>query len=393
MIGTGIWGQVSANCDYQPGQPNTAWTFGNCSLGVNPATSVVASDLTSPKENWNFPTVIGDPAFAWGDVTGAATPARPGATGSLDRAASVSLHGNFTGVGPVDLSRATVVLRHVLFDPHAGRELVRSKVVGLGGSQGAITSSPLGPVTLRPKGHGSFQIPERAGRHQQQAAGNAPTVPRIKFTLKPRPRHSLAFSLKLAGVVIPAPPAACAAATTGLTSTRVQFPLTLKLSLRQPGRKTRALSASPLFSCQRDRTGAIRSLTVVRPRQPKFGRGLSVQTGRPRRLTVGQVRTFTATVRNRTRHTAYDVSIWAFLPHGLRVVHQDHGASGSSSVVSRRLPRLRRGKARVIRFAFVPTAPGRRYALITADAILRKQAASASVLRVTAAPRAVRGLG
>jgi uncharacterized repeat protein (TIGR01451 family) len=386
-IGTSIWGLVPANCDYQPWHPETVWTFGNCPLGVNPATSVQA-DQTSVKNAWNFPTLSGDPAYSI-HVGGAARTAGPAATGSLGRAASVSLRGGFTGVRPVDLSRATVVLKRVLFDPHGGRELVRSRVVGLGGSQGGISSSPLGPVTLRPTGGGSFQIPESASRDQAHAAANAPTVPSIKLKLTPRPGHSLAFGLQLADVAIPVPPAACAAATIGLTSSPERFPLTLKLSLREPGRRAQALSVSPLFSCQRDRTGAIRALTVVEPRHPKLGPGLSIRISRPARLTVGQRATLTATVRNRTGITAYDVSIRAFLPRGLRVLGRSPGAIATNGMIVRRLAKLRSGKAQTIRLALVPTTSGRQCTTVAANAILRKQALRRACTDVIA-PRTLR---
>ena len=389
-VATPIWGLVSSNCAYQPGDPDTVWTFG-CNLGVNPATSVY-QDLTSVKENWDFPTRTGDPTdLSSGD--GAARAVGSGRTSSLGRGVSVSLRGTFTGVGRVDLSRATVVLDRVLFDSHGSRELVRTKVVGLGGSQGGISSSPLGPVTLQPTRRGSFHIAQSASLRQPLAAANAPSAPSIKLKLTPRPRHSLAFGLRLTGVVVPVPPSACAAATIGLTSSPETFPLTLTLSLREPGRKARALSVSPQFRCQRDRTGAIRALTVVRPRHPKLGRGLSVRISHPRRLTVGRRATLTATVRNRTRNTAYDVSIRAFLPRGLRVLGHSPGATVRNGLIVRRLTKLRSGKAQTIRLALVPRTSGRQCATVTANAILRTQASRRACTAVIAARRPSGGLG
>jgi uncharacterized repeat protein (TIGR01451 family) len=388
-VASKIWGLVSASCNYQPGNPNTEWTFGRCNLGVDPATSV-QSNLTSIKESWNFPTVIGDPtdfAHGFGGAAGS------GRTSSVGRAATVSLGGTFTGVGPVDLSRATVVLHSVLFDPNGRRELVRSKVVGLGGSQGGISSSPLGPVTLHPTGRGSFQMAESASARRPLATADAPTAPSIKLELAPRRGHSLAFGLQVAGVVIPVPPAACGAAAIGLTASPEPFPLTLKLSLREPGRKVRVLSVSPLFSCQRDQTGAIRALTVVQPRHQKLGRGLSVQISRPGRLTVGQRATLTVTVRNRTRTTAYDVSIRAFVPRGLRVLRHSRGAIVRNGLIVLRVTKLRSGKAQTIRLALAPTTPARQCATVIAAAILRKEATRGACIDVIAAPRPATGLG
>ena len=390
-IANEIWGPVGSNCDYQPGNPNSAWTFG-CNLGVNPALSV-APTLLSPKEVWNFPTQIGNFAYPPGTVSGSANAVGSGRTSSLGRGASVSLRGTFTGVGGVDLSRATVVLDRVLFDPHGRRELVRSKVVGLGGSQGGISSSPLGPVTLHPTGHGGFQMAESASVRRPATTADAPTAPSIKLELAQRRGHSLAFGLQVAGVVIPVPPAACAAAPIGLASTPEPFPLTLNLSLREPGSKVRVLSVSPLFSCRRDQTGALRALTVVQPRQTKLGRGLSVRISRPGRLTVGQRATLTVTVRNRTRTTAYDVSIRAFVPRGLRVLGHSRGAIVRIGLIILRLTKLRSGKAQTIRLALAPTTPARECATVTAAAILRKEATRGACIDVIAPPRPASGLG
>ena len=48
-----IWGPVSPTCNYQPGNPNTAWTYG-CNLGVPAATSIGNSP-------WPFATYAGNP--------------------------------------------------------------------------------------------------------------------------------------------------------------------------------------------------------------------------------------------------------------------------------------------------------------------------------------------
>ena len=54
--------------------------------------------LTSVKENWDFPTRIGDPTDLSGDTIGSAAAVGTGSTSSLGRAATVSLSGTFTGV-------------------------------------------------------------------------------------------------------------------------------------------------------------------------------------------------------------------------------------------------------------------------------------------------------
>jgi hypothetical protein len=203
----------------------------------------------------------------------------------------------------------------------------------------------------------------------------------------------LRFALRISNVALPVLPAACAAATAGLTSSPEHFPLTMKLRLRQPGRRPQALSVSPMFKCQRDRTGAVRALTVVRPRHPKLGSALSLQVRRPRHLTVGRVRTLTATVKNRTRHTAFDVSIRAFLPPGWRVLRHSRGVAVSHGLVLRRLRTLPRRRARTLRLLVVPTSAGRRCTTVTADATLRKHASRRVCTQVRAVARPVGGRG
>ena len=50
---TQIWGPVSDTCTYQPGNAGTAWTFGSCSAGVDPRSSIGAN-------TWDFNSYSGD---------------------------------------------------------------------------------------------------------------------------------------------------------------------------------------------------------------------------------------------------------------------------------------------------------------------------------------------
>ena len=92
----------------------------------------------------------------------------------LGRAAGVSLCGTFTGVRSVDVSRATVVLRSVLFDPHGPGKLLRHSAPP--GTARAAAAAPLpsrlGPTTLRHANGGTFSGPRSAVR------GQLPPTPR-----------------------------------------------------------------------------------------------------------------------------------------------------------------------------------------------------------------------
>ena len=374
-----VWGSIQSNCDYVPGNPNTVWTFG-CSLGVNPATSILA-DWTSVKEYWAFPTCIGDPyvdGTTCAPVSGVAATAGTGAAGSLGRAATVRLRGTFRAMRPVDVSRVTVVLDRVLFDRLGVGELLHH-VAAPAATRAASSQlpQPFAPTTLRHTGGGSFSGPLGA------PPGQLP--PRIQLKLTPSRGRSLAFELTISNVAIPVPPAACVPGNLGLTSSAVPFPLTLKLTLREPKRKPQAISVSPLFTCQRDRTGAIRALTVVEPRHPKLGPGLSVQIRHPDRLTVGHPGTLTMSVHNRTHSTAYDVFVRVFLPLGLRVVSHSPGVIVRHRLILRRVAKLQRGKSQTIRLGLVPTRSVRRCTIVTADAILRKQTARSACIKVLSA--------
>ena len=266
-------------------------------------------------------------------------------------------------------------------------------MVGLGGSQGGISSSPLGPVTLHPTGRGSFQMAESASVRRPATTADAPTAPSIKLELAQRRGRSLAFGLQVAGVVIPVPPAACILGTVGVTSRTVPFPLTLKLTLREPKRKPQTISVSALFTCRRDASGAIRALTVVQPKRPKLGPGLSVRIRRPGHLTIGETGTLTVTVHNRGPRVAYDVFIRASLPVGLRVVSHSPRATVRRGLILWRVTKLRSRKSHTIDLRVVPTRAVDRCTTVTANAVLRKQSTRRACIRVISAGSPASGLG
>lgn len=55
---TMVWGQLAADCAYEPGNPNTAWTWPNCTLGLSSASD---SPIFTNRNGWSFPVVSGQP--------------------------------------------------------------------------------------------------------------------------------------------------------------------------------------------------------------------------------------------------------------------------------------------------------------------------------------------
>lgn len=382
-----VWGLISPSCDYQPGNPNTLWTF-DCNLGVNPQPSIQGT--LSAKEYWGFTTHVGTPTVY--DPTGDVVSTGSGTTASLDQGANVHLQGTFSGVRPVDLSGATVVLDRVLYDPQGPGELLHPApapaAVTAAVDQPAPQPPALDAMTLDNAGGGSFR-----GSLSAPTATAAEQPPSAQLQLTPRPHRALAFDLSLGNVAIPALPAACALATAGLTSTPPPFPLNLTLTIQQPDQTPQTLSVSPMFTCQLDRAGAVRALTVVQPPHPKLGPGVSVRLRNPSRLKAGLIGTITATLHNRTDTTAYGLVVNADLPAGLRIISHTAGGRVDDGQVSWRFSSLAHGHSRTVRLrvAAVPGEAAGQCASVTTSAILRKPTAANACINTTGTPAAARG--
>jgi hypothetical protein len=381
-IGDKIWGLVASNCDYRPNQPDTVWKP-SCSLGVDPQKSVLP--VFSTKENWAMPTWVGDPVAAdSGTLGGAARRTGAERASSLGRAATVRLHGVVHGVRRVDLSRARVVLDRVLYDRGRAGELVRHRrSAGRARATAVAQRRPrsLGGTRLRSRGGGIFR-----GRPPAARASLRPTV---ELKLAHRPRSSLAFSLRLDNVSLPVLHGACDPAV----AKRIRVPIALhsKLRILQPGRRPVAISLHPRFRCQRDATGEVHALSVVKPKRPKLGRGVALRIQRPRRLAVHQRGTLRVAVRNASRTTpAQDVVVSAYVPAGMRVLDRPRGAEVRRDRVVWRLPKLGRRHTRSFRIGVVSARTGRRCAAFTADAVLRRRTAARACVDV--GPARARGV-
>ncbi len=53
-----VWGALAASCAYEPGNPNTEWTWPDCTLGISAASG---SPIFTNRDGWNFPIVTGNP--------------------------------------------------------------------------------------------------------------------------------------------------------------------------------------------------------------------------------------------------------------------------------------------------------------------------------------------
>jgi Domain of unknown function DUF11 len=402
-----LWGQLSPSCAYQPGNANTAWTYG-CGLGVDPLDSVDQNaKIGSVKEYWNFPTYTGNPCITL-TCNGSGAQADQAIDASADGASTLaSMAGTARGVGlasasiqlsggiglphSINLSHATVVLNRVLYDPSGTGELVRLLPVAHAARAAAIGPSAtpaLGSVTLHNAGNGSFDAPRFALR------GMSP--PSISLRLAQRADNALAFTLAVSNVALPVLPAACGVSTRRLLLTPPPVPLNLQLSVLQAGEPRLTISLTPSFACRRDQLGTVRTLTLVQPSGgPKLGPPLSITTRGSHRLSTGQHGTFTATVHNRTRTTAYNVFIRALAPAGFRVIGHTPGARVSHSVLVWQLTTLAPQHSRAIRLTVVPTqtVSARRCTTIAAQATLRRPASGTTCTAVTAPQPPTSGRG
>jgi uncharacterized repeat protein (TIGR01451 family) len=365
-IGDRVWGLVSDNCTYHPG--STSWTP-SCNLGVDPATSVLQT--LSMKESWGFPTYEGTPkgSIALGGAAvrmGTGSTASLG-TASLGQAASVRLYGLVRGERRLDLSRARVVVDRVLYDRSGAGELVRRRPAG--GARASAVTRPrprsLGGTRLRNRGGGVFR------RHLRGARGQP--GPTVELKLDQRPRHHLAFDLRLKNVSLPVLHAACdrvLARRPGIT-----FTLHTRVRILHPGHAPFVLSIHPHFRCERDATGAVRALSVVADKRPKLGRGLSVRIRPARPSATGDPGTLTVAVRNPSRKIpAQDVIVSAYLPPGMRVIGRPRAAQVHKRRVTWRVSKLRRRHAQSFRVSVVSARAGRRCTSVSVEAILLKRA-------------------
>ena len=293
-----IWGPVSPTCNYQPGNPNTAWTYG-CNLGVPTATSIGNSP-------WPFATYAGNPVtYSSGGALGAVS-ATPGVVrASLARAArsaqaTASARASRNVLGPLRFTgrvffsrglrprRMRVVVARTLFEHGRREELARSG-----------SGRPLRPFALREVRDGSFTSRRRG-------------APRVRLRLRrPDARAGARLDLRLTRVRTRDIRALCAVLPARIHPAGRPLELETRLRLRD-GAVTQAVTMLQRWRCVRDRKGEFTGIRPVKPKRRVARPGLAVRMKAPRVSASGRRATVRITVANqrRPRPTRAASSLW-----------------------------------------------------------------------------------
>jgi FG-GAP-like repeat len=318
-----IWGPVAPTCLYQPGNAQTAWTFGcsagvdvNTSIGQNgwgftsyhrtPAIDTASAQLAAARDGRRAPIVLGRPRVG----------RRRAGRGRAYLRADVSIPRS------VRLAGATVTLDRLLFERGGHGELTRPR----GGR------APR-PLKLRRTSAGRF------------AAGTTGR-PRVRLVLRRVDRGArVALRLRIGAPAFRTPrvchalPAAIALDTP---------PLELQSRLRiSDGRTRRLVRLTHPVRCVRDRRGNMDRLVPVRPRRHRSRGGLAVTLRGPRRVRPGTTARYVARVHNRRRgndrlrSSLWDVTLAAFRGRRTRISELRRGRSHSVTF-TRRVPRTAR---------------------------------------------------
>ncbi len=326
-----LFGAVSPECAYTPGNTSTAWTFG-CNLGVKEENSV--SLPGGPLNGWNFANYSGDPV-AVGSSSGHA---------SIGDRGSVRLTGRITLPRAFRLADASVVAERLLYDLYGGDELARRP-------------SGRALVELRLTGHGQTGV-LRSGAGAQ---------PLARLTLGRSAHRSLSFGLGVTGVAMSVP-AACHALPASDALHTPPFTLDTELQISD-GRLKRTVSLPTLWRCVRNRAGAISALQTVAPTRLPAHQGLALSLRGPRTVRPGATVTYRVQVRNRRagRRDRILSSLWHLLVQGGVTAN---ATNNRPKTMRWPIAELRRGRTRTLPLHFrVPrSAAGRLCITATAGA-------------------------
>jgi hypothetical protein len=333
-----IWGPVAPTCNYQPGNAQTAWTFG-CSAGVDVNTSI-------GQNGWGFTSYSRTPAID-------TAPAQLAAARDRLRA-------------PIVLGRPRVGHRRAV----RGRAYLRADVAIPRSVRLAGATVTLDRLMFERGGHGELTRP-RGGRAPRPLKLRRTSAGRFTASTTGRPRVGLvlrrvdrrarvALRLRIGGPAFRAPrvchalPAAIALDTP---------PLELESRLRiSDGRRRRLVRLTHPLRCVRDRRGNMSRLVGVRPRRHATRGGLAVTLRGPRRVRPGTTARYVARVHNRRsgrdrlRSSLWDVTLLALRGRRTRLSELRAGRSRSLSF-TRRVPRTGRRRFCV---DVVAAAPGAR---------------------------------
>ena len=201
-----VWGRVEPECSYTPGKAETAWTFGSCSAGVDPITSI-------GQNTWGFPERTGSPVPfpPNGTAFGAVAAASPAPPHGRDRGRRSGSAGHGTGTAApcaaarscvptpriprgMRLAGATVTLNRLLFEARGHGELTRP--------HGSRAARPL-KLRLRRAAAGRFTAATTGRRSVRIALRRVGRRERTRLTLRigaaafraPRACHALPASI------------------------------------------------------------------------------------------------------------------------------------------------------------------------------------------------------
>jgi hypothetical protein len=380
-LATQIWGPVSDTCNYT-GDPATAWSFGNCNLGVQALYSI---GQAGDAYGWDFTTCTGNPVVsapehrdvaAYGSCSAPTGTANPGPDGAVQLAAVAGAPRGFK------VRSATFSSRGLLAP--TGK---RGKTAAARSSQAATTIH----LTLA---HGK----ELAGGGTQ--LGTARGAPPATLTLD-HDHHGharLRFSVSRVPIVLPQ---ACQELPASDSLTTRPFNVMTSLTLSD-GHHTKSISLPASWRCERNRAGAITEIRTLKPTPPAHRPGLRVSVYGPRTVIPGSTVRYTVRLHNARRGPRNRTisSLWNLITTVYVLPARTHQRTSRVHLrtvpVVRRLRELRRGRSRNLQVAVhVPAALSRTHlrrvcitAGTTADAA---RAAFAQACPTLAAPPTGRG--
>ena len=319
-----IWGPLSQTCDYVPGSTDTAWTFGDCSAGVDVRSSI--GDNT-----WGFPTQTGDfdpEGTSMGPLgTGLAAQARGQAPVRLGRAR----------YGRQRATRARAQLRAVVGLPRklrlAGASIRVDRLLFERAGHGELTRlrgdrAPR-PLSLRLAGARRFTGASKSGRA------------RTRITLR-RPRFGPATLALTSAARAFRAPLACHALPASIAIATPRLRLETRLIVGH-GRTRHRIVLRHDMRCRRDAHGNVDGLEHVRYRRHQKRGGLALTLRGPRSVTPGATAAYVARVHNRRRGRGRNVSsLWD-------VIVRD------GNLRTKRIRELRRGRTHA--FSFTVSVP------------------------------------
>ena len=328
-----IWGPVSTDCSYVPGESDSAWTFG-CSAGVDVGTSI--GDNT-----WLFPTYAGSPD--------------PGNDPGFRASAAAARTATSAQVGsgaPVRLGRP----RHGLQRTVRGRARLRVETTLPRGLRLEGATVSIDRLLFERRGHGELTRAhgERAFRpvalRLRRAArggvtGTATGRRSVRMALRRTGRRGRARLTATIGAAAFRAPRACHALPASVALDTAPLLLESRLVISD-GRTRHRIRVERHLRCARDARGNVDRLVPVRYRSSPARPGLAVSLRGPSRVQPGTTARYVARVRNRRRGgDRLRSSLWNVTLHG-------RGPT-------KRIEELRRGRTRTFSFAVtVPRSAG-----------------------------------